>query len=84
MIVPTIHTNGSSRDALLDQVCEAGNALREALRKIVNAAPNARDYYPQGDEAFRKAVAEHDARVTRVRAVLDEYVQLSEAIADAP
>lgn len=62
MTFPTVHLNGTSGDDLFRQVCEAGSALRRALAAMSEAAPNARDYYPQGDLAFRAAVREHDER----------------------
>jgi hypothetical protein len=42
--------------------------------------PNARDYYPQGDDAFQQAVREHNARVRRLREVSDELYTIVEAV----
>jgi hypothetical protein len=79
---PTLHLNGSAADNLIDDLANTTAALREALRKMEFAAPNARDYYPQGDGAFRAAMVEHVARVERVRAVLTEYESIFESVAD--
>lgn len=76
MKAPTIHRNGTSGRALLLQVSEATAALRRALSVMRDAAPNGRDYYVQGDDAFTAAAAEHRSRVQRVEAVLDEYSEL--------
>jgi hypothetical protein len=81
MTVPTIHLNGTARDSLLDAHCEAGRAVRVALDAIELAAPNPRDYYPQGDDAFASAKREHADRVGRLRSVLVELEALAEAIA---
>jgi len=82
MISPTIHGNGTSGEALLTQQTDAVSALYDALEAMTAAAPNGRDYYPQGPEAFRLAAAEHAARIAKVRAVLAEYEAAAEVIAD--
>ena len=55
MIIPTVHLNGTSGQDLLEQqqaVLDALLAVREAM---MAATPNARDYYPQGEDAFGEA-----------------------------
>ncbi len=69
---PTIHLNGTSRDSLFDSYCNAASALRNALAALEDAAPNARDYYPQGEGAFISAALDHTARVDSLRRVLAE------------
>ena len=69
MMVPTIHLNGTSREALLEQVCNAGHAARILADALSEMAPNGRDYYPQGDHAYPQARAEHDARLNALTAV---------------
>jgi hypothetical protein len=83
MMVPTIHRNGTGREALLEQQTNAGAAIRKALEALAQAAPNGRDFYPQGDGAYSKASAEHAARMEKLRSVLTEVGDLAEAIADA-
>ena len=73
MIHPTIHSNGTSKQALYDQMRAAWDALRAARRAIADAAPNGRDYYPQGDEAFREAVRQHHARLKAVGEAMADY-----------
>jgi len=82
LTIPTIHRNGTSQDALLDAVTDAGSALYKALRVLERASPNGRDYYPQGNAALRQAEAEHRSRAERVHSVIKELEQLAEAIAD--
>lgn len=82
MIKPTIHLNGTSANALLDQYTTAGDAVRLALEALGNAAPNGRDYYPQGPAAFEQARKEHDARTAKLREVLVDLGELAEHVAD--
>lgn len=72
LTLPTIHLNGSSVDSLIEQIETAGHALMAAHGALVLAAPNARDYYVQGPDAFDKAVQEHEARLAKVKAVYKE------------
>lgn len=81
MMIPTIHLNGTSRDNLIDGICEIDNALRKALAAMESNGPNARDYYPQGPKAFTKARAEHAARCAKVQALREEYEQMLNAVA---
>lgn len=78
MILPTIHLNGSSPDELLRQNIEARKALRRAIEAFEQATPNARDYYPQSDNAHRQAVREHLSRVQRLRDVMEEVSAIIE------
>ena len=81
---PTIHSNGTSRDALLADYRNALNALREARAKLQDAAPNGRDYYPQGNEAIVAASREHRARMAKLEEVTREITEIGEAVATAP
>lgn len=81
--LPTLHLNGTSKDALFAANAEAAGHLRAALAKLGDAAPNARDFYPQGPDAYGKARAEHDARAEVLRAVLKDYEAICEHIADS-
>lgn len=82
LAVPTVHLNGTNGDDLLEQVNEAERALDEALRSLRACAPNQRDYYPQGSEAWKRAIDQHCARVDRLVDVATELEQLAEAIAN--
>ena len=62
LTLPTVHRNGTSREELLRQVQDAGQAVFQARDALAKASPNARDYYPQGMSAFPAAVKEHDRR----------------------
>lgn len=60
MKLPTIHSNGSGKNALLRDYMNARSKLRDALREFEAIEFNARDYYPQGPDAFTVARANRD------------------------
>ena len=82
MITPTIHLNGSSKDSLLEELCTALDALHAAETALHCCSPNARDYYPQGPEAFPGAVREHLQRVKAIRDVRAALEAILETVAD--
>lgn len=80
MKTPTLHLNGTSREHLQDPINDAYSAGMAFLRALEAMSPNARDYYPQGPEAFGIAVREHEERYAAVKKVMAELVEMSEAI----
>ena len=82
MLLPTIHTNGTSVGALLDAHMAALDALHAAIAAVIAAAPNGRDYYPQGPHAVGVAGAEHIARLGKLRDVQAELEAIVEHIVD--
>lgn len=80
MITPTVHLNGTSGGALLEQILKARAALDAALDAMREAEPNGRDFYPQGNNAINTAIAEHLARIKSVEGVLQQYDGLYEAV----
>jgi hypothetical protein len=83
MTIPTIHTNGTSKDELIKQVTDAAHAVQTAMETLCGAAPNARDYYPQGGGAFARADDEYQLRQIKLKEVFDELVELYNAIQDS-
>ena len=80
--VPTVHSNGTSGEALLDQVTGAMAAIRAAMDAMTEASPHARDYYTRGPHRLTQALVEHESRNARLRSVLVEYETISESIAN--
>jgi hypothetical protein len=78
--IPTLHLNGSSADALKEQLLDVANALRVAMRAMEAAGPNARDYYPQGEQAYPEARLEHERRLKQILGVRDWYDQILEGL----
>ncbi len=79
---PTVHLNGSSPDVLLDGYKAASDAVYEALHKLEECAPNARDYYVQGPREFSHAMDEHMLRCHKLTAVRTELVALLNHVQD--
>lgn len=73
---PTIHMNGTGAAQLLQQYSAALYALSDAMTALCDAAPHGRDYYPQGDTAYREAAAEHAARALKLGQVYAELERL--------
>lgn len=80
LAVPTIHLNGTSKKALIEDLEKAVHALRAAVKAVAEASPNARDYYLQGHGAFPRATKEHASRLERVQSVEKELMTIWEAI----
>ena len=77
---PTLHLNGTDRGTLRTQIHNARSALRAATSALQEMAPNARDYYPQGEGAYTAAVAEHQARCRKLDEVGAELSELAWSI----
>jgi len=80
LTIPTLHLNGSGGQQLAEQIEAAQSSLFRALNDLAFTAPNARDYYPQGDQAFTAACYEHRLRVARVQDVLAELATVHTGI----
>ena len=80
MIVPTVHYNGTPRDALLEGYRAACRAVVAAIEAVAMTAPNGRDYYLQGQQAIADAAEEHRDRMRHLEAVRDELKQLAVAV----
>lgn len=77
MRAPTVHLNGTGFEQLLTAATEAREAVENAIAKMVVAAPNARDYYPQGDAAYPEARAQYERLVGHLTVVVDELAELA-------
>lgn len=82
MLLPTIHSNGTAGEVLLDQYTAATEAVRKAIDAICDAGPNARDYYVQGPDASLAAQREHEARVKALKVVRDELATITKGLQD--
>lgn len=82
MMLPTIHSNGTSPKSLLEDYMKASASLRQAIHDLEEAGPNGRDYYPQGPGAFTVAQEEHENRLERLESVRRELVQIMDHVAD--
>jgi GR25 family glycosyltransferase involved in LPS biosynthesis len=82
LTLPTVHSNGTSRNGLVSQLADASAAINEALTALSRTAPHMRDYYvkPDAAAAFSKAVAEHNARMWALTEVRNQLHQIYDAI----
>lgn len=75
-MVPTVHLNGTGKEALIKEVAEARFALGEALGRLCSMTVHGRDYYvqdgPGKSPAITKAWNEHEARISKIQSVIDE------------
>jgi hypothetical protein len=70
-ILPLLHLNGSGTKNLLPPAENALDALAVAYPLLREMAPNQRDYYPLGEEAWTAARDEHIALCAKLREVLE-------------
>ena len=80
LAIPTIHTNGTPKDTLIDCYLDAIMVLHDAGSALARTYPNARDYYTQGSGATSVAMDQHEARMFQLREIIKELQQLVEAI----
>jgi hypothetical protein len=80
MMTPTIHSNGTSRQELLEGYLSAIAALNRAIDQVSLTAPDGRGYYVQDGIAYRQASNEHMNRIQRLNAVRQELIDIAENI----
>src|SRR5258707_13827510 len=69
---PTIHLNGTSAKSLLDANRDALQAVQDAMKKLQQAAPHARDFYVKNQDAYKQARDEHIDRVRLLENVMTD------------
>ena len=82
MTGPLIHLNGTSGEDLEAQVRRVVETFNAALNALYLAAPNARDYYPLGEDAFAVARRSHEEHVAALTAGHRRYQDILESIID--
>jgi hypothetical protein len=83
MIVPVIHLNGSGRENLTRDLCDAREAVAMAHAALAKCAPHMRDYYVLGDDAdeiYSAARAEHVARMQALSTVASDLEKMAAAV----
>lgn len=53
--LPTIHLNGTGAKTLLEEYTALAEAIESATTALERATCNARDFYPQGNDAWNRA-----------------------------
>ena len=59
---------------------DAYDAARVFEKALIEARPNARDYYVAGDGAFREANDQHLARLRKLKEVMDDLVAIAQGV----
>ncbi len=82
MILPTIHSNGTTKDELIKPLLVVAEKLEEAYQALKLCAPNGRDYYPQSNTAIYTATDEHMARLRAIDKIKQEIEEYTIAICE--
>lgn len=75
--LPTIHTNGTSAAELFRGYRAAMKACQSATEAIRGIEFNARDYYPQGPEAWTSALSEMERHAANIKAAKDAFLAVA-------
>lgn len=73
--LPTIHLNGTGAAALRDEYRKVRKLANETADALADATCNARDFYPQGPEAFQQAQADRREMFRLLQLVQDYAAQ---------
>ena len=82
LIAPRVNLNGDTKQSLQQSLIDACHAIKEAQAKLRDTAPNARNFYVIGTDAYSRARNEHMDRAERLQSVYDDLFDLFEAIDD--
>lgn len=78
--LPSVHLNGTSKQELFDTYFEALDAIATARVALQKAAPNGRDYYPQGPGFYEKARQDHERRLRLLETIYNELHTIAEHV----
>jgi hypothetical protein len=81
--IPAIHLNGTSANALCEEILTAHGALMQARHALADMTVHGRDHYVKADkESFSKAQAEHVARLAAIDKIVAELGEIYQGIRD--
>ena len=80
--IPTLHLNGTGATTLRDEYAAAYDAIEQAIRTLGDATSNARDFYPQGPNAYWLHRKERDEAFVKLREVQSYIEALLTGICD--
>ena len=79
MIFPIVHLGGTSKDSLLEALCDARVALIDAEKAMRKVHPHGRDYIHIVG-GYEQATLEHIKRAMMINLVLEELTAMTEQI----
>lgn len=83
LAIPVVHLNGTSKDALVEQLRHALEAVNRASDAVASAAPHGRDYYVKADkDAYTVAARQHASRIIRLRDIAKELEEIGLGVLD--
>lgn len=80
MMTPTIHSNGTSKQNLLQELTEAHAAVGAAIAALRQVTVHGRDYYVQGPAAYPQAREEMDRRLASLGQIADDLTEMYHAV----
>lgn len=81
VVLPSIHMNGTSKEALEKQYIKCWRAVNNAIETLQQNPPHCRDYYVQNTEdnlyeAYQPAREQHNSWGDKLRVVKKELEEL--------
>ena len=80
MMIPTVHLNGTGQETLMAELETAVVALSEAIQALRMVTVRDRDYYLQGELAYRQARQEMNARLEALMTVRNDLIAMHRGI----
>lgn len=84
MISPTIHLNGTSREQLVREYRELQAAYYRVIEAEVDLTVHGRDYYPQGEHAYRQARWAYLSRTSAARRAYEDVSAIVDLLETTP
>lgn len=81
-LLPSVHRNGTSLEALQDSAREAFDAVQGAISAYRVTAPNGRDFYQLGPDAITRATKLYERNLGELERIASELMALQEHLAD--
>ncbi|CAB4186567.1 hypothetical protein UFOVP1329_31 [uncultured Caudovirales phage] len=75
MTLPTIHLNGTGKETLIKEIDQAYDSISQMMGDFARITCHARDYYPQGEDAYpaaRQQRQEMFDKLVEVNTYIDE------------
>lgn len=80
LVVPSVHTNGTGEERLIDNLNECRVSIRRARDRLQEYTPHGRDYYVQPGDALHYATRDHMARLRMLNRMEIELHEQAEFI----